>query len=1031
MTDWSETETDSETGGNERHSDWYRKLVEEANDVTVVVGSNGAVTYVSPAIERLLGYEPADLTGDDACEYIHPEDDTDFLDAIETLQVSSADSETVESRWARDDGTWCWLEVTMRNRIDTAIDGIIVNGREITERKEQETELKTTKERMKMALEGANLGIWDWDMETDEVVRDELLTEMLGYKRSEMGDHLDDWERVVHPEGKRRHNDALAEHVESRTPYYQCEHRLKTKSGDWKWVRTMGKVVDRDGTGEPVRSVGIHQDIDDRKRAELALEAERDMFREGPAVVFKWEDAQGWPITYVSENVEGVFGYAADELQSNEAVYADLVHDRDLDRVEREMAEYNDEGGDLFSPEPYRVVAANGDVRWVMEYTKDLQEDGESNHLLGYLVDITERKRRERELKTREEKYRNLFEDSRDALMLMDRDGYVDCNERALELFGIESVGEFVEYSPWEFSPPTQPGGTDSKDAGLERINEAFEEGEAFFEWTHERVDGTEFPAEVKLSRFEYDDDHVIHALVRDITERKEQKQKLAAEQNRIRAVTNAIPDLTIVYDRVGRYREILTGQEDLLVDDASKLVGSKASDVLSPDVTQTLVDGIEEALDTETVQTVEYSLDLEGEQTWFEGRIAPIPNETHDEVVLLARDVTARKEHERELEVREQKYRSLFEDTRDALMLLDRDGFLDCNERTIELFGIESVDAFVGYTPWDLSPAIQPDGTDSETAALDHVETAFEEGEALFEWTHERVDGTEFPAEVKLSRFEHQDEPALHALVRDITERKEYERQLEEQRDNLDILNQVLRHDIRNDIQLIMAYAELLETECDGEDLQEYTEVVIESADHAVELTTSARDMADVMLSTDEELEEVDLRSVLESEIREVTSAYPELELLKETTIPQMSVQANSMLGSIFRNLLKNAIQHNDKKTPKAALSVTDRDDTVVVRVADNGPGVPDSQKGAIFGKGEKELDSQGTGMGLYLVETLTESYGGDIWVEDRERHSFSGKGSETDDGTQQPITNNQATSANQPEGAVFVVELPKVEQK
>ncbi|MFA9517364.1 PAS domain S-box protein [Halopenitus sp. H-Gu1] len=1020
--------SETETAGNERPGEWYRKLVEEANDVTVVIDPDGTMTYVSPAVKRLLGYDPTDLTGDDACEYVHPEDSDTLFDAIETVRAAPEDPETVEFRCLRADGTWCWLEATMRSRLDDEIDGIIVNGRDVTERKEREKELRTTKERMKMALEGANLGIWDWDMETDEVARDELLTEMLGYTQSEMGDNLDDWEQVVHPEGKTRHDEALAEHIEKRTPYYQCEYRLETKSGDWKWVRTMGKVVDRDETGEPTRSVGIHQDIDDRKRAELALEAERDMFREGPAVVFKWEDAERWPITYVSENVEDVFGYTSDELQSNEFVYADLVHDEDLDRVKQEMAEYNDEETDLFSPDPYRVITANGDVRWVMEYTKDLQEDSKSNHLLGYLVDITERKRRERELEEREEKYRNLFEDTRDALMLMDRDGYVDCNEQALELFGIEPVEEFVEYSPWEFSPPTQPDGRESKDAALERIDEAFEEGEAFFEWTHQRVDGTTFPAEVKLSRFEYDGDPVIHALVRDITERKAQKQKLAAERNRIRAITNAIPDVTVVYDRQGRYREVLTRQEDLLVDDASELIGSKAPDVLPPDVTQTIVEGIEESLDTGAVQTVEYSLALESEQTWFEGRIAPIPDEEHDEVVLLARDITARKENERELEEREEKYRNLFEDTRDALMLLDWDGFFDCNERTLELFGIESVDEFVNYTPWDLSPSTQPDGADSETAALDHVETAFEEGEAFFEWTHQRIDGTEFPAEVKLSRFEHQGEPALHALVRDITERKEYERQLEEQRDNLEILNQVLRHDIRNDIQLITAYTELFEAECDDEELQEYIETILENADHVVELTTSAREMADVMLSAEEELQQVGLRTMLESEIQEVESAYPEVELTEETTIPPVSVQANNMLGSVFRNLLKNAIQHNDREVPKVAVSATEREDTVVVRVADNGPGVPDNQKDAIFGKGEKGLDSQGTGIGLYLVKTLVESYGGDIRVEDRAAYtSRPDSRSETDDRTEQPTTARQANPDDEREGAVFIVELRK----
>ncbi|AKH97525.1 multi-sensor signal transduction histidine kinase [Halanaeroarchaeum sulfurireducens] len=881
-----ETETATETAarGDERHDDWYRKLVEEATDITVVLDSNGTMTYVSPAVKRLLGYTPTDMIGEDGHEYVHPEDGDDVSDAIQKLREPPMDPETVEFRCRHDDGTWRWLEVTMRNRLDGEIGGIIVNGRDITERKERETELQTTKERMTMALEGANLGIWDWDMVTDEVARDELLTQMLGYERSEMGDHLEGWEQVVHPDGKKRHDEALAEHIEERTPYYQCEYRLKTKSGDWKWVRTMGKVVERDESGEPVRAVGIHQDIDDRKRAELELKSERDMFKNGPAVVFKWVDAEGWPITYVSKNVERVFGYTPAELQEHEFEYGDLVHSGDLDRIEQEMSAYVDEETDLFNPEPYRVTTAEGDVRWVAEYTKTLQEDGDRNHLIGYIVDITERKRRERQLEAREEKYRSLFENTRDALMLMDRDGYLDCNHRALELFGVDSVEEFLRYSPWEFSPQTQPDGSDSKEGALDWIDEAFEEGEAFFEWTHQRIDGTNFPAEVKLSRFEYDGDYIIHALVRDITERKEQKQELAAERNRIRAITNAIPDVTVVYDREGRYREILTGREDLLPADPSELTGSKATDVLPPDVAGTIVESLKASLDTGAVQTVEYSLDLEGESTWFEGRIAPIPDEGHDEVVLLARDTT---------------------------------------------------------------------------------------------------------------------------------ERKEYEQQLEEQRDNLDILNQVLRHDIRNDIQLITAYAELLEAEADEEEFAEYIETILENANHVIELTKSAREVADVMQSAEKELKQVGLRTVLSNEIEEVRAAYPEADVVEATAIPQVTVQANDMLESVFRNLLKNAIQHNDTETPRVAVSVTDRDETVHIRVADNGPGVPDEQKERIFGKGKKGLDSQGTGIGLYLVKTLVGNYSGDIWVEDRD---------------EQGLSDSQAIPDDEREGAVFVVELPKV---
>jgi signal transduction histidine kinase len=135
-------------------------------------------------------------------------------------------------------------------------------------------------------------------------------------------------------------------------------------------------------------------------------------------------------------------------------------------------------------------------------------------------------------------------------------------------------------------------------------------------------------------------------------------------------------------------------------------------------------------------------------------------------------------------------------------------------------------------------------------------------------------------------------------------------------------------------------------------------------------------------------------------TQLEEVRAVHSHASITVDGRLPDSTVVADEMLPSVFRNLLKNAIQHNDKEVPEVVVTASERDETVVVSIADNGPGIPDEMQGEMFAKGEKGLKSDGTGIGLYLVETLVDGYGGTVWVED-----------------------------NDPEGAVFNVELPLAE--
>jgi PAS domain S-box-containing protein len=231
------------------------------------------------------------------------------------------------------------------------------------------------------------------------------------------------------------------------------------------------------------------------------------------------------------------------------------------------------------------------------------------------------------------------------------------------------------------------------------------------------------------------------------------------------------------------------------------------------------------------------------------------------------------------------------------------------------------------------------------------------------------------------------------------INERKRYEQRLKQQRDSLETLNQMVRHDIRNDLQIVLAYLDTLDMHVEGEP-QEYLDAAFESAQSAVGLTQTARELAEAMLQAEADRYPVRLASTLRTQVEDISSAETGAEISLGDCSADTTVLANDMLDSVFRNLLQNAIEHNDKEVPEVLVSVTDREESVVVQVADNGPGVPDNQKEDIFVKGEKGLDSEGSGIGLYLVETLVGQYDGSVWVED-----------------------------NDPEGAIFNVELPRAD--
>jgi signal transduction histidine kinase len=228
--------------------------------------------------------------------------------------------------------------------------------------------------------------------------------------------------------------------------------------------------------------------------------------------------------------------------------------------------------------------------------------------------------------------------------------------------------------------------------------------------------------------------------------------------------------------------------------------------------------------------------------------------------------------------------------------------------------------------------------------------------------------------------------EEQLVKSVRYALERQEQKRKLQATTEQLEVLNRILRHDIQNDIQVLQMWSEGLLDQV-PEDHRPDVQKIIETSGHIHELTENSRAyMEAVTGETELDTEPTRLDHILEEELEKARSAADEATFVVDGSIPPATVIANEMLSSVFRNLLNNAVQHSNNDEPTVTVGVSDGETTARVTVADDGPGVPDDRKGEIFGKGEHGLESTGTGIGLYLVNTLVTKFGGEVWVEDRE---------------------------------------------
>ena len=246
----------------------WRRTFDAMRDAVALFDAEGRVVRANAATAAFTGLDFAAMEGRACYEVFHGTSDYH----ANCPQLRAIESGQPESSLLEQDGKW--LRVTFDPEFDA--EGRVCGGvhvvSDVTELVQLEERLVESEERLAGALEGSDIGLWDWHVQTGDVVFNERWAEIVGHTLEEISPvSVGTWEHFAHPEDLERSNELLARHFAGESPIYECEARMRHKDGHWVWVLDRGKVREWDDDGSPLRMIGTHLDITARKTAEAEL----------------------------------------------------------------------------------------------------------------------------------------------------------------------------------------------------------------------------------------------------------------------------------------------------------------------------------------------------------------------------------------------------------------------------------------------------------------------------------------------------------------------------------------------------------------------------------------------------------------------------------------------------------------------------------------------------------------------------------------------------------------------------------------
>lgn len=579
----------------------YRAMWQSSADALIAVDPDGRVSILNPAAEALLGRGAGDAHGRLLSDVLRFEGywHQGGIDLSDPVPLPGGWEHRIFRAEGGRDVPVSLLVAPIRDDTDTLL-GTLVVVHDRTGEVEAQRALDESRVRMDLALQGADLGTWDWDIDADQIAHNERWAEMLGYDPGAMDSGRGGWESLIHPDDLGVVRLALQAHLDGHTSRYETEHRRRHADGHWIWVQDRGRVLERDAKGRPLRVAGTLLDISRSKatteRLREALAFNRAVMDNLPIGIAVNSVDPEVAFSYMNDNFPRIYRTTREALAAPDAFWEAVYENPEVRERLRHRVLADCATGDLDQMKWDEVPIERAGERTTFVSARNVPVPG-GPLMMSTVWDVTDRKETEEALRESEARFRRLAENAPDVIF---RYRLHPAHDRGLEYVS-PFVTEVTGHTPADLYTHPQRAfrlvHPDDREQ-VERLLTASEppppDGPLTVRWMHR--DGRVVWIEVRtaLVRDPSGQAVALEGVARDVTERMRQQQKIRAltesleekVQERTRELQEANAELesfsySVSHDLKAPLRAV-DGYSALLEEEAAERLGDEGRRLLA-----------------------------------------------------------------------------------------------------------------------------------------------------------------------------------------------------------------------------------------------------------------------------------------------------------------------------------------------------------------------------------------------------------------------------------------------------------------